>query len=97
MQIASFEGKGKEPIKIYSEEDICCATNGYDPALIIGRLVATVYKRNLEDRVVAIKTPHGLLGSDGFIDFFLNQVTVKQQINHQNVSLWLLFLNNLFS
>ncbi|XP_021734400.1 wall-associated receptor kinase-like 22 [Chenopodium quinoa] len=85
MQIACFKGKGKEPIKIYSDEDIYRATNGYHPAQIIGRNIATVYRGNLEDRAVAIKTRHGLSGSDELIEFFLNQVTIKQHISHKNV------------
>lgn len=37
------------------------------------------------DRAVAMKTPQGLHCSEGMIEFFLNQVTIKQQISHQNV------------
>lgn len=85
MQISCFKGKGKEPVKIFSEEDINRATNGYHPGQIIGCKIATVYRGNLEDRVVAIKTPKGLPSSDGMIKFFLNQVTIKQQISHKNV------------
>ncbi|KAL2941575.1 Wall-associated receptor kinase 3 [Bienertia sinuspersici] len=85
MQIASFDGKCKEPIKIYSEEDIGRATNGYDPAMIIGHNLSMVYRGDLEDRAVAIKNFQGRHGSGGMVEFFLNQVTIKQQISHQNV------------
>lgn len=87
-QITSFDGKGGEPIRIYSEEEINHATSGYDPALIIGRAgVTTVYRGNINDRMVAIKTPRvpNYSPDDQLIDFFLNQVTVKQQISHENV------------
>ncbi|KAF8390881.1 hypothetical protein HHK36_023180 [Tetracentron sinense] len=61
------------------------ATNNYDTRLIIGHEVATVYKGTLEGRTVAIKTPQDLNPTDYVIDFFLNQVTTKLQIDHKNV------------
>ncbi|XVF41597.1 hypothetical protein PTKIN_Ptkin01aG0292000 [Pterospermum kingtungense] len=39
----------------------------------------------MENRKVAIKVPQGLARTERMVDFFLNQVTIKQVINHKNV------------
>ncbi|XVF30407.1 hypothetical protein REPUB_Repub16aG0054600 [Reevesia pubescens] len=86
-QIAIFQGKIKnsEPLRIFSSEDIKKATNNYDQSLILDFNIATVYKGIMENRRVAIKVPQDIAPTDRLIDFFLNQVTIKQVINHKNV------------
>lgn len=86
-QLNIFPGKSfnSEPLKIFSLEDIKQATNNFDKGLIIGFDVATVYKGIMENGRVAIKVPQGLSRTGGMIDFFLNQVSIKQVINHKNV------------
>ena len=71
----------------FSAKDIQQATNNYDPDLILGTEIATVYKGNLDNRQVAIKVkgPLSLWSFEKTIDFFLNQVTIKQLISHKNV------------
>ncbi|PIA41834.1 hypothetical protein AQUCO_02200335v1 [Aquilegia coerulea] len=83
-QIASSEGKGIA-IRIFTAEELKKATNNYDASLLHARGIATVYKGNLEGRIVAVKTSEGLQVSDIAIDFFLNQVVTQIQINHKHV------------
>ncbi|KAK7851831.1 hypothetical protein CFP56_040795 [Quercus suber] len=45
-----------EPIKIFPAKDIQQATNNYDPNLILGSVITTVYKGTLDEREVAIKS-----------------------------------------
>ncbi|KAF5191751.1 Wall-associated receptor kinase-like [Thalictrum thalictroides] len=83
-QVASSAGKGIA-IKIYTAEELNKATNNYDPSLIHSRIRSTVYKGNLEGRIVAVKTPdHGLQVSVT-TDYFLNQAVTQVQINHKHV------------
>ncbi|XP_075643684.1 wall-associated receptor kinase 17-like isoform X1 [Castanea sativa] len=86
-QITCNQGRDIEPIKIFSAKDIQQATNNYDPNLIIGSVIATVYKGTLDEREVAIKVkgPPMHWPFEMVVDFFLNQVTIKQLISHKNV------------
>ena len=86
-QITCNQGRDTEPIKIFSAKDIQQATNNYDPNLIIGSVIATVYKGTLDEREVAIKVqgPSMHWPFEMVVDFFLNQVTIKQLISHKNV------------
>uniref|UniRef100_A0A2N9FXJ9 Protein kinase domain-containing protein n=1 Tax=Fagus sylvatica TaxID=28930 RepID=A0A2N9FXJ9_FAGSY len=86
-QITCNQGRDVEPIKIFSAKEIQQATNNYDPNLILGSAIAMVYKGTLDDREVAIKVrnPTILWPMEKMVDFFLNQVTVKQLISHKNV------------
>lgn len=88
-QISCGHGKGSasDPLRIFSIKEIEKATNNYDDRLILGQTVATGYRGTLEDgRVVAIKSPRGLPPTEPVIDFFLNQVVMKQIIHHKNVA-----------
>ncbi|XP_022744602.1 wall-associated receptor kinase-like 1 [Durio zibethinus] len=86
-QMTLFQGKSfySEPLRIFSYKDIRQATNNFDQDLIIGTEIATVYKGIMENGRVAIKVREGLGPTEGMINFFLNQVTIKQVINHKNV------------
>ena len=86
-QITCNQGRDTEPIKIFSAKDIQQATNNYDPNLIIGSVIATVYKGTLDEREVAIKVqgPSMHWPFEMVVDFFLNQVTIKQLISHKNI------------
>ena len=86
-QVTCNQGRDTEPIKIFSAKDIQQATNNYDPNLIFGSVIATVYKGTLDEREVAIKVKgHPTYWPfEKTVDFFLNQVTIKQLISHKNV------------
>ena len=86
-QISCNQGRDIETIRVFSAKDIQQATNNYDPDLILGTEIATVYKGNLDNRQVAIKVkgPLSLWSFEKTIDFFLNQVAIKQLISHKNV------------
>ncbi|KAL4599011.1 hypothetical protein ACB092_11G095800 [Castanea dentata] len=92
-QITYNRGRDIEPIKIFSAKDIQRATNNFNPNLILGVEIATVYKGTLDEREVAIKAkgPPTHWPFEMIVDFFLNQVTIKQLIGHKNVMrLWFL-------
>uniref|UniRef100_A0A2N9I8V5 Serine-threonine/tyrosine-protein kinase catalytic domain-containing protein n=1 Tax=Fagus sylvatica TaxID=28930 RepID=A0A2N9I8V5_FAGSY len=86
-QISCNQGRDIEPIKVFSAKDIQQASNNYDPNLILGSEIVTVYKGILDDRQVAIKVkgPLNLWSIEKTIDFSLNEVTIKQLISHKNV------------
>ena len=86
-QITCNQGRDIEPVKIFSAKEIQQATNNYDPNLILGSDIATVYKGMLDEREVAIKVkgPPIYCSIELMVDFFLQQVTIKQLINHKNV------------
>ena len=86
-QITCNQGRDIQPIKIFSAKDIQQATNNFDPNLILSTEIATVYKGTLDEREVAIKVkgPPTHWPFEMIIDFFLNQVTIKQLIGHKNV------------
>ncbi|KAL4598004.1 hypothetical protein ACB092_11G029100 [Castanea dentata] len=86
-QITCNQGRDTEPIKIFSAKEIQQATNNYDPNLILGSDIATVYKGMLYEREVAIKVkgPTIYCSTELMVDFFLQQVTIKQLISHKNV------------
>uniref|UniRef100_A0A2N9FY04 Protein kinase domain-containing protein n=1 Tax=Fagus sylvatica TaxID=28930 RepID=A0A2N9FY04_FAGSY len=86
-QISCNQGRDIEPIRVFSAKDIQQATNNYDPNLICWSEIVTVYKGILDDRQVAIKVkgPLNLWSIEKTIDFFLNEVTIKQLISHKNV------------
>ena len=86
-QISCNQGRDIETIRVFSAKDILQATNNYDPDLILGTEIATVYKGKLDDRQVAIKVkgPLNLWSFEKTINFFLNQVAIKQLIRQKNV------------
>ncbi|XP_030963342.1 wall-associated receptor kinase-like 8 [Quercus lobata] len=81
-QISCNQGRDIETIGVFFAK-----ANNYDPDLILGAEIGTVYKGKLDDWQVAIKVK-GLLRLWSFektIDFFLNQVAIKQLISNKNV------------
>ncbi|RID51641.1 hypothetical protein BRARA_H02291 [Brassica rapa] len=72
-------------IKIFTEEGMKTATNGYDQSRILGQGgQGTVYKGILPDNsIVAIKKAR--LGDNSQVEQFINEVLVLSQINHRNV------------
>nr|VDD07009.1 unnamed protein product [Brassica rapa] len=72
-------------IKIFTEEGMKTATNGYDQSRILGQGgQGTVYKGILPDNsIVAIKKDR--LGDNSQVEQFINEVLVLSQINHRNV------------
>ena len=86
-QITCNQGRDTEPIKIFSAKEIQQATNNFDPNLILGSDIATIYKGILDEREVAIKVkgPSIRCSTETMVDFFLQQVTIKQLISHKNV------------
>ena len=81
------QGRDTKPIKIFFAKDFQQATNNYDPNLILGSAIATVYNVTLDEQEVAIevKGPPTHWPFEMMVDFFLNQVTIKQLISHKNV------------
>ena len=53
-QITCNQGSDTETIKIFSAKDIQQATNNYNPNLILGSVIPTVYKGTLDEWEVAI-------------------------------------------
>ncbi|GMY33224.1 putative wall-associated receptor kinase-like 13, partial [Fagus crenata] len=43
-QISCNQGRDIEPIRVFSAKDIQQATNNYDPNLILGSEIVTIYK-----------------------------------------------------
>uniref|UniRef100_A0A7N2R2C7 Protein kinase domain-containing protein n=1 Tax=Quercus lobata TaxID=97700 RepID=A0A7N2R2C7_QUELO len=86
-QISCNQGRDIETIGVFFAKDIRQAENNYDPDLILGAEIGTVYKGKLDDRQVAIKVkgPLRLWSFEKTIDFFLNQVAIKQLISNKNV------------
>ncbi|KAJ4916310.1 Wall-associated receptor kinase 2 [Raphanus sativus] len=72
-------------VKIFTEEGMKEATNGYEESRILGQGgQGTVYKGILPDNsVVAIKKAR--LGDNSQVEQFINEVLVLSQINHRNV------------
>jgi len=87
MLIERLSGAGSSNIdfKIFTEEDMKEATNGYDVSRILGQGGQwTVYKGILPDNsIVAIKKTR--LGDNNQVEQFINEVLVLSQINHRNV------------
>ncbi|KAL1193040.1 Wall-associated receptor kinase 2 [Cardamine amara subsp. amara] len=85
MQRLSGAGQSNVDVKIFTEEGIKTATNGYDESRILGEGgQGTVYKGILPDNsIVAIKKAH--LGDCSQVEQFINEVLVLSQINHRNV------------
>ncbi|PIA41836.1 hypothetical protein AQUCO_02200337v1 [Aquilegia coerulea] len=83
-QVASSTGKGIA-IKIFTAEELNKATNNYDTSLIQSQIKSTVYKGDLEGRIVTIKTPQALQVSSSTTDYFFNQAVTQIQINHKHV------------
>ena len=78
-QITCNQGSDTDTIKIFSAKDIQQATNNYNPNLILGSVIATVYKGTLDEWEVAIKVegPPKHWPFEMMVDFFLNQVTIN--------------------
>ncbi|CAH8357259.1 unnamed protein product [Eruca vesicaria subsp. sativa] len=78
-------GTSNANIKIFTEESMKEATNGYEESRILGQGgQGTVYKGVLPDNsIVAIKKAR--LGDRGQVEQFINEVLVLSQINHRNV------------
>ncbi|CAF1927414.1 hypothetical protein HID58_065519 [Brassica napus] len=84
-QRLSGAGTSNVDVKIFTEEGMKEATNGYDESRILGQGgQGTVYKGILPDKsVVAIKKAR--LGDCSQVEQFINEVLVLSQINHRNV------------
>ena len=78
-QITCNQGSDTETIKIFSAKDIQQATNNYNPNLILGSVIPTVYKGTLDEWEVAIKVkgPPIYCSIELMVDFFLQQITTK--------------------
>ncbi|XP_019090746.1 PREDICTED: wall-associated receptor kinase 1-like isoform X2 [Camelina sativa] len=85
IQRLSGAGPSNADVKIFTEEGMKEATNGYDESRILGQGgQGTVYKGILPDNsVVAIKKAR--LGDRSQVEQFINEVLVLSQINHRNV------------
>ncbi|KAL0798077.1 hypothetical protein Bca101_053251 [Brassica carinata] len=85
IQRLSGGGTSNANLKIFTEEDMKTATNGYEESRILGQGgQGTVYKGILPDNsVVAIKKSR--LGDSSQVEQFINEVLVLSQINHRNV------------
>ncbi|KAJ0247698.1 Wall-associated receptor kinase 2 [Hirschfeldia incana] len=81
----SRPGTSNANIKIFTDENMKEATNGYEESRILGQGgQGTVYKGILPDNsVVAIKKAR--LGDRSQVEQFINEVLVLSQINHRNV------------
>ncbi|KAL0795116.1 hypothetical protein Bca101_066493 [Brassica carinata] len=84
-QRLSGAGTSNVDVKIFTEEGMKEATNGYDESRILGQGgQGTVYKGILPDNsIVAIKKAR--LGDSSQVEQFINEVLVLSQINHRNV------------
>ncbi|CAN8314173.1 unnamed protein product [Cochlearia groenlandica] len=85
IQRLSGAGPSNVDVKIYTEEGMKEATDGYDESRILGQGgQGTVYKGIFPDNsVVAIKKAR--LGDRSQVEQFINEVLVLSQINHRNV------------
>ncbi|XP_010498577.1 PREDICTED: wall-associated receptor kinase 2-like [Camelina sativa] len=85
IQRLSGAGPSNVDVKIFTEEGMKEATNGYDESRILGQGgQGTVYKGILPDNsIVAIKKAR--LGDNSQVEHFINEVLVLSQINHRNV------------
>ncbi|KAL1193039.1 Wall-associated receptor kinase 4 [Cardamine amara subsp. amara] len=85
IQRLSGAGPSNVDVKIFTEEGMNEATNGYDESRILGQGgQGTVYKGILPDNsIVAIKKAR--LGDSSQVEQFINEVLVLSQINHRNV------------
>jgi serine/threonine protein kinase len=85
IQRLSGAGPSNVDVKIFTEEGMKEATNGYDESRILGQGgQGTVYKGILPDNsIVAIKKAR--LGDNSQVEQFINEVLVLSQINHRNV------------
>ncbi|KAL1223190.1 Wall-associated receptor kinase 2 [Cardamine amara subsp. amara] len=85
IQRLSGAGPSNVDVKIFTEEGMKEATNGYDDSRILGQGgQGTVYKGILpDDSIVAIKKAR--LGDNSQVEQFINEVLVLSQINHRNV------------
>ncbi|KAG7592476.1 Protein kinase-like domain superfamily [Arabidopsis thaliana x Arabidopsis arenosa] len=86
IERVSGAGPSNVDVKIFTEEGMKEATNGYDESRILGQGgQGTVYKGILPDNsIVAIKKAR--LGGDcSQVEQFINEVLVLSQINHRNV------------
>ncbi|KAL1207525.1 Wall-associated receptor kinase 1 [Cardamine amara subsp. amara] len=85
IQRLSGAGPSNVDVKIFTEEGMKEATNGYDESRILGQGgQGTVYKGILpDDSIVAIKKAR--LGDCSQVEQFINEVLVLSQINHRNV------------
>ena len=84
-QRLSGAGPSNVDVKIFTEDGMKKATNGYAESRILGQGgQGTVYKGILPDNsIVAIKKAR--LGDSSQVEQFINEVLVLSQINHRNV------------
>ncbi|KFK44261.1 hypothetical protein AALP_AA1G235400 [Arabis alpina] len=85
IQRLSGAGPSNVDVKIFTEQSMKEATNGYDDSRILGQGgQGTVYKGILPNNlIVAIKKAR--LGDNSQVEQFINEVLVLSQINHRNV------------
>ncbi|KAL1224693.1 Wall-associated receptor kinase 1 [Cardamine amara subsp. amara] len=85
IQRLSEAGTSNFDVKIFTEEGMKEATNGYDESRILGQGgQGTVYKGILPDKsIVAIKKAR--LGDCSQVDQFISEVCMLSKINHRNV------------
>ncbi|KAG7597803.1 EGF-like calcium-binding domain, partial [Arabidopsis suecica] len=85
IQRLSVAGPTNDDVKIFTEEGMKEATDGYDESRILGQGgQGTVYKGTLPNNsIVAIKKAR--LGDSSQVEQFINEVLVLSQINHRNV------------
>jgi len=86
-QIALSQGQdvGSGQLKIFSAGDMEKATNCFNPDLIVGRVLTTVYKGTVDGRIVATKVPVNLKPTPEIIDHFLREASTGMVMNHNNV------------
>ncbi|XP_074310207.1 putative wall-associated receptor kinase-like 16 isoform X2 [Silene latifolia] len=87
-QIALSQGQHIRAVylKIFSEEELKNATNGYDPDLVVGSYhEGVVYRAILDDRTVAIKIPQERGMNPELTDLFLTDVSIGMVVCHANM------------
>lgn len=86
-QMALTKGlvKRSRQLKIFSIKDMERATNGFDPDLVLGRNLSTVYKATLEDRSVAIKAPRDDKPSMEQLNLILTEASAGIVMSHNNM------------
>lgn len=86
-QIAFSKGQniGSRQLKIFSVKDMEKATNCFDPDIVIQKILGTIYKGTLEDRIVAIRAPVDLAPTPWVIDLLLTEASIGAVMSHSNL------------